>query len=204
VSINGTCGTTVYLDPAHSRGHYGHTVDVELRANATNFQSGQIKLTYDPNCVNITNWARNTATFPMGGWDSSTTGQEWITFTGTAPLSGDYEIGTLTLQCTCEDECTTPLEFITPSALFDPSGTELPAICTDGSFECIHGICGDVAPYPDGDENVNMGDVSYPGQYSVADWAGNVNCIGGINMGDVVLLLNNVSYPGQYSLSCCQ
>ncbi|MGB7532452.1 MAG: cohesin domain-containing protein [Halobacteriota archaeon] len=202
---------TVYFTPSHSSAGYGHTTEVEIRANATNFQGGQIKITYNSSCANVTDWERNTATFPIGEWDLSVPGQEWITFTDTGPFTGDYQIGTLTIRCICDCECTTPLDFSTPSALFEPSGDEILANWVDGYFECGKEMCGDVAPYPIGNRQVNMGDVirllnyvNSPGEYPVDEWAGNVNCEGEIDMGDVVLLLNNVSYQGQYPLNCCQ
>jgi parallel beta-helix repeat protein len=82
---------------------------------------------------------------------------------------------------------------------------------------CLTNIwkCGDVAPYPDCNEKVDMGDVilllnnvSYPGnpRYLLCnEWAGDCRCSGKIDMGDVILLLNNVSYPGnpRYALDCC-
>jgi len=76
-------------------------------------------------------------------------------------------------------------------------------------------LCGDVAPYPNSNAEVNMGDVirllnnvSHPGNstYTLCnDWAGDCRCTGVRNMGDVVLLLNNVSYPEnqRYVLGCC-
>jgi hypothetical protein len=200
----------VYLSPSQSSANYGGTARVDIRANATNFQGGQIKLTYNASCANITAWERNTTIFPIGEWDSSVPGEEWITFTDTGALTGDYKIGTLTIKCVCDCSCTTPLDFVTPSALFDPSGAEVIANWVDGSFECGRGMCGDVAPYPNPNREVNMGDVirllnyvNHPGDYPVDQWAGNVNCEGGIDMGDVVLLLNNVSYPGRYPRNCC-
>jgi hypothetical protein len=201
---------TVYLNPSESNAGYGGTTRVEVRANASNFQGGQIMITYNTSCADITNWELNTAVFPIGEWDSSVAGQEWITFTDTGPLNGDYEVGTLTVQCVCDSDCSTPLDFVTPSALFVPSGGELVSNWIDGSFECREAVCGDGAPYPNGNDKVNMGDVirllnsvNNPGQYPVNGWAGNVNCDGELDMGDVVLLLNYVSYPGQYPLNCC-
>ena len=201
---------TVYFTPSHSSAGYGHTAQVEIRVNATNFQGGQINITYNSSCANVTGWERNTANFPMGEWDSSVPGQEWITFTNTSPFTGDYKIGTLTIRCICDCECTTPLDFSTRSALFAPSGDEILANWIDGYFECGKEMCGDVAPYPIGNREINMGDVirllnyvNHPEDYPVDEWAGNVNCEGEIDMGDVVLLLNNVSYPGRYPLNCC-
>ena len=77
------------------------------------------------------------------------------------------------------------------------------------------GLCGDVAPYPDCNGIVDMGDVilllnnvSYPEnpRYALCNaWAGDCRCNGVRDMGDVILLLNNVSYPEdpRYVLDCC-
>jgi len=72
--------------------------------------------------------------------------------------------------------------------------------------------CGDVAPYPDGNVEVDMGDVVLllnhvgdPTGYPVDSWAGDVKCTGDgeINMGDVVLLLNHVGDKEAFPLECC-
>ena len=202
----------VYLEPQSSSASCGGETEVQIWVNATNFQSGQINLTYDPTCVNVTNWAENTATFPVGTWTHST-GGEWITFASMSSLSGEYKIGTLTIQCVCEDKCSTTLNFVDPSKLFDPSGGEIAGVTwTDGTFECTSGICGDVAPYPGGDGVINMGDVirllnhvGNPTEFPVDSWAGDCKCTGDgvINMGDVILLLNHVGNPEEFPLECC-
>ena len=96
-------------------------------------------------------------------------------------LTGEYMIGTITIHCVNDSRegCTTPLAFIEPSTLLDDTGAPVTATWIDGTFECVSGLCGDVAPYPD--------------------------CSGIVDMGDVILLLNNVSYPGnpRYALDCC-
>ncbi|MCK4734598.1 MAG: hypothetical protein KAT65_19235, partial [Methanophagales archaeon] len=128
----------IYPDPQHSLASFCSTADVEIWISATDtFQSGQIKLVYDSDCANVTNWARNTATFPMGFW-THTDGQEWIGFTATTALTGEYLIGTLTIHCVNDSPagCTTPLDFVDPSALFDLSGNEITANWVDGTFEC--------------------------------------------------------------------
>ncbi|MFZ2070056.1 MAG: NosD domain-containing protein [Halobacteriota archaeon] len=83
------------------------------------------------------------------------------------------------------------------------------------TFDTTTSLCGDVAPCPDCDGTVDMGDVilllnnvSYPEnpRYVLSnDWAGDCRCTGVRDMGDVILLLNNVSYPEAsiYALDCC-
>jgi len=194
----------VYLNPHQSGARYSMTAEVEIWVNATNFQSGQINLTYDPDCADVTNCVLNTATFPVSGWESSADGREWITFMALSSLTGEYMIGTLTVHCVCEDECTTALDFVDPGALFDSSGREISASWIDGTFECITGICGDV----NRNSEVNMADVTmlfnnvtygYP---PLSDtWAADVNCDNKINMGDLTVLFNHVTYGDP--LSCC-
>ena len=211
----------VYLVPQHSSANgYCKTTDVEIWANATEFQGGQINLTYDSTCANVTNWVRNTTNFLMGGW-LHYDGRVWITFSTMDPqpplLTGEYMVGTLTIHCVNDstEGCITPLAFIEPSTLLDDTGKSVTATWIDGTFECISGLCGDVAPYPDCSGIVDMGDVilllnnvSYPGnpRYVLCnEWAGDCRCTDVRDMGDVILLLNNVSYPGnlRYALDCC-
>jgi len=210
----------VYLDPQESTVRFCENATVKIWVNATEFQGGQINLTYNPTCANVTDWKRNTTNFLLGGW-SHYDGREWITFSTIDPqpplLTGKYMIGTLTIHCVNDSKegCETLLAFIEPSTLFDDTGIPVPATWTDGTFECISGMCGDVAPYPDCNGIVDMGDVilllnnvSYPGnpKYVLCnEWAGDCQCTGEIDMGDVILLLNNVSYPGnpKYTLNCC-
>jgi hypothetical protein len=208
----------VYLNPQDSSARFCETEDVEIWVNATEFQAGQMKLIYGSTCADVTNWVRNEDDFPIGTWDSDTPGEEWITFSALAPLTGDYLLGTLTIHCVCEEECTTVLEFVedgtTGSALFNEMGSEIPTTWEDGTFDCTLRVCGDIAPYPDCDRIINMGDVvlllnyvGHPGEHELCcEWCGDVApCPVSddiINMGDVVLLLNYVGHPGQYQLCC--
>ena len=71
-------------------------------------------------------------------------------------------------------------------------------------------LCGDVAPYPNGNGVVDMDDVTLllshvgcPEMYPVSKLVGDVNCDGRIDMGDVILLLNYVEDPAEYPLGCC-
>ncbi|MGA9347655.1 MAG: hypothetical protein WBW48_02465 [Anaerolineae bacterium] len=208
-----------YLAPQHSGViTYCNTTAVEIWVNATGFKSGQIKLTYNSTCAEVTNWVPITATFPLAEWDSTTSGQEWITFSALNPMTGTYRIGTLSIHCKSHDECTTALDFVEDGPMttkvFDAWGSEIPGTWQDGTFGCGVGMCGDVAPYPGCNGEINMGDVSllhsyvgHPGVYSLCcDWCGDVapypSCNGEINMGDVSLLHSYVGHPGQYHLCC--
>ncbi|MBC8445900.1 MAG: S8 family serine peptidase [Chloroflexi bacterium] len=169
-------GATVYFEPQHSSASFCHTTEVEIRVDAADFQGGQIKLTYNSACADVTNWERNRDDFAYGTWESGTPGEEWITFSAEELLTGEYLIGTLTIHGVSEEECTTALDFVAPSALKDNLGNEVPATWTDGTFECIVGMCGDVAP--------------------------SAECDGEIDVGDFILLLNYVGHPGDYHLCC--
>ena len=131
----------VYFVPQQSNATYCNTTDVEIWANATDFGGGQINLTYDSTCANVTNWVRNTTNFLMGGW-SHYDGREWITFSTMDPqpplLSGKYMVGTLTLHCIndCTEGCETPIAFIEPSTLLDDTGKPVTATRIEGTFRC--------------------------------------------------------------------
>jgi len=45
----------VYFVPQHSSAKYCDSVPVEIWATATNFKSGQINMSYNPSCANVTN-----------------------------------------------------------------------------------------------------------------------------------------------------
>jgi hypothetical protein len=130
----------VYFVPQQSNAIYCETINVEIWANASDFYGGQINLTYDPTCANVTNWMRNTTNFPLGGW-SHYDGREWITFSAMPPtplLTGEYMIGTLTIHCVNDTTvgCVTPLAFIEPSTLLDDIGAPVTANWIDGTFTC--------------------------------------------------------------------
>jgi hypothetical protein len=214
----GAVGQQGYLNPQHSSAPYCITTTVGIWVNGTSFKSGQIKLAYSSTCAEVTGWALNTAQFSTGTWDSTTSGQEWITFYAQNPMTGTYRIGTLTIHCKSTVPCTTTLDFVEDgpmtTKLFNEWGSEIPSTWQDGTFRCGVGMCGDVAPYPGCNGEINMGDVGllhsyvgHPGAYSLCcEWCGDVapypGCNGEINMGDVSLLHSYVGHPGQYHLCC--
>ncbi|MBL7183448.1 MAG: hypothetical protein ISS50_03245 [Anaerolineae bacterium] len=120
--------------PQESSAPFGGTTEVEVWVDATGLQGGQMKFTYDSTCADVTNWERNGDDFLYGGWESDTAGEEWILFAAEGLLTGEYLIGTLIIHCVSEEECTTALDFVEPSALKDNLGNEVPATWTDGTF----------------------------------------------------------------------
>ena len=211
-----TCSCNqVYLDPQGSSTKYCNTTEVEVWIDGTEFQGGQMKLQYDSACADVTNWERNTDDFLYGTWESDTPGEEWILFAAEGLLSGEYLIGTLTIHCVSEEEeCTTALSFVAPSALKDNLGNEVPATWMDGTFECTVGMCGDVAPSAQCDGVVDVKDfilllnyVGHPGEYPLCcepcgDVAPSAGCDGAIDVGDFILLLNYAVHPDEYHLCC--
>ena len=127
----------VHFLPPQSSASYCNTTEVEIWVNATSFQSGQIVLTYNPSCANVTDWVGNTTNFPMGGWIHTEDGNDRIYFVGSALKTGEYMIGMLTIHCVNEsgEGCVTTLNFTGESKLFDDYGS-IPANWIDGTFEC--------------------------------------------------------------------
>ena len=132
------------LIPRHSGAPFCNTTEVEVWVHATNFKAGQIRLTYDPTCADVTGWAPHEDDFPLWTWDSDAPGEEWITFSAEDLVTGDYRIGTLTVHCVSEEECATALDFVEDgpeaSKLFDDWGHEVPVAWEDGTFRCAAGM----------------------------------------------------------------
>ncbi|MFZ2070054.1 MAG: hypothetical protein WAV32_00285 [Halobacteriota archaeon] len=140
----------VYLLPQQSNTAYSSTANVEIWVDATDFQGGQINLTYDPTCADVTDWTRNTTNFPMGGREHYA-GNDWITFTALDSLpDGKYRVGTLTVQCVNArgESCETSLQFVTPSKLFDHTGKSVAAMWTEGTFGCNRTLDTGAGTYP--------------------------------------------------------
>ena len=129
----------VYLMPQHSNASFCNTVGVQIWANTTDtFGVGQINLTYDYCCANVTDLEYG----PLwqGTWDSRVDSKEWLVFMrplGQPTVSGTVLIGNLTIHCCNESECVTPLTFSLPSKLNDPIAGDLTVIWRDGTFNCL-------------------------------------------------------------------
>lgn len=151
VSVAEPAENEVYLIPQEGTAHAGASAEVEIWVNATGLKSGQINLTYDSGCINVTNYAPNKSNFPMNPWTHNE-GREWITFfTTKQSVTGNYQVGTLTIQCVGDGSCGTRLTFDEaskkPSKLYgsgaNNSSTELTVDWQTGKFDCTGGT-GDV------------------------------------------------------------
>ncbi len=135
-----TAQSDVTLVPVASTAPYGATAQVQIRVNGSNFKAGQIMLAYLPSCADVVDWVGNNTDFPLTSTDSTTAGQEWITFSAMSALTGDYLIGTLTIRCESQASCSTALDFVEsgtqPCKLFDDWGAEIAATWHDGTFSC--------------------------------------------------------------------
>ena len=149
VPVTAASETGVYFKPLDVSARCCEDVEVELWVNTTNIQGGQINLTYNPNCVNITNWARNTAVFSMGGW-THYEARAWVTFATQDSLNGEYQLGTFTIQCVNArgKSCETSLKSVTPSKLFDHTGKSVAATWTVGTLGCNRTLDTGAGSYP--------------------------------------------------------
>ena len=197
----------VYFEPENSSALYCNTTEVEIWVNATgDFQSGQINLTYNQTCANVTSWVRNTTNFGFGGWTHKN-GGERISFARDNSQAGKYMLGTLTIHCVNSSEkgCNTSLKFDNGSELFDDYGRTLPVAWTNGTFNCTGLSCGDANCDGDvdvGDATLTLNHWTSAGKYPLcSEWAGDVNCDGDVNVGDATLILNH--WLSGYSLNCC-
>ena len=126
-----------YFTPQQSNATYCNTTIVDIWANATGFAGGVINLTYNPTCLNVTNWARNNTNFPYGEWVHYN-GRDYIDFYKTgSTYTGKYMIGTLTVHCVNQaEECEAQLTFFEPTRLKDDVGVTVSATWINGTFTC--------------------------------------------------------------------
>jgi hypothetical protein len=134
-----TPDNVVYFEPQYSSTSFCNTTGVDIKVDGIDFKSGQIKFTYNSACADVIGWVRNTSDFPVGTWESGTSGEECITFSTQDAITGAYSIGTLTIRSIAEEPCTTALDFVEDgpmtSKLFDDWGSEVSAAWQDGTFQ---------------------------------------------------------------------
>ncbi len=96
------------------------SIDIDLIADVDELNpviATSVNITFDPKCIEITNWAGNTAIWTGGTTNTSAWslphGFLSITTVRMAKISGNLNIGTLTLHRKCTEECETCLKFST-------------------------------------------------------------------------------------------
>ena len=201
----------VYFNPNFVSASYSNTVDVEIRVNATNFQGGDIELTYDATCCEVIDFQENSI-FTDVEWNSTKYGEEFIRFDkGLPTLNGDILIGTFTIMCMNEDVCITELDIDDiDSKLFNDFGIEIYVIWENGEFSSGLPKNGDI----DGDGDIDIEDatylarhyyeIKYPGSFPdhiVIHANGDINCDGEIDIEDAVYLARHyyeMKYPDSF------
>jgi len=215
-------GVTVSIGSATGANDSTVTVQISL-ANAENITGVSPTITYDPSVVQVQSMTANTSVVAMTVQATNinnTIGRARMSLTASLPgitATDEAPVADVTFHLVGGDGTSTDLEFVDTAMLLSDEDFNVfaPAVIENGSVSVmLPGMCGDVAPYPDCDLTVNMGDVkrllmnvSYPGQYPLCcEWCADVAPCpindDEINMGDVKRLLMNVSHPGQYPLCC--
>lgn len=130
--------------PAEGYALTGRTAEMGIQVSASGFKAGQVPLTYDMACAEVTGWTPDSTTFPYGTWETVAPGESWITFYASDAITGTYTVGSLTIECRSQEPCTTPLHFVTdgvyPSKLFDDWGGAIEASWMDGVFGRAWGV----------------------------------------------------------------
>ena len=123
---------------------YCSSVDVDVMAyvNDSNpVTATDVNITFDPNCVNITNWINNSDVWQGGStctlW-SVPLGYVHITTTvGENPaVNGTVKIGTLTIHCNNTTCCGTTLNFTEQSSYIKEGGGSIYPERDNGSIQC--------------------------------------------------------------------
>lgn len=100
----------------------GHceSIDIDLIADVDELNpvvAISVNITFDPNCVEITNWAGNTAIWTGGATNTASWslphGFLTITTIRMESISGNLNLGTLTLHNKCTEDCETCLKIST-------------------------------------------------------------------------------------------
>ena len=147
ITVNeaGVTGNILYFSPDTSAvPGYCCSVDVDVMARvheSNPITATDVYITFDPGCINITNWVNNS-----GVWNGATcplwsVPQGYIHITtcvGENPaVNGTVKIGTLTIHCNNTTCCGTPLNF-TSQCMFIKAGIGFIYPERDnGSFLCL-------------------------------------------------------------------
>lgn len=137
-----TQNTLYFIPDSGSLPGYCESIDIDLMADINEANPAiatSVNITFDPNCVEITNWAGDTTVW-TGGVTSTATGSlpyGYLTITTArmGGVSGSLGIGTLTLHCNSTEDCETCLKFSTGEYTTKEMETLYPTL-NDGVFSC--------------------------------------------------------------------
>jgi len=137
-----TQNTLYFIPDSGSLLGYCESIDIDLMVyinEANPVIAASVNITFDPNCVEITNWALD------GGWNSGMDSSAWSiplgfitisTSAGSNPaVTGSVPMGTLTLHCNSTEDCETCLKFSTGEYTTKEMETLYPTL-NDGMFSC--------------------------------------------------------------------
>ena len=137
-----TQNTLYFIPDSGSLQGYCESIDIYLMADineANPVIATSVNITFDPNCVEITNWAADTTVWTGGATSTATWslphGYLTITTAKMEGISGSLGIGTLTLHCNSTEDCETCLKFSTGEYTTKDMETLYP-ILNDGMFSC--------------------------------------------------------------------
>ena len=132
----------LYIVPQHSSTPYCNNVDVNLMADVNESNpiiATAVNVTFDPNCIEITNWAGNSSIW-TGGTTSTIAwsiphGFIKITTAKMGGVSGSLNLGTLTLHCNSTGYCKSNLNFAIGEYTKEDMETIYPEV-QNGTFTC--------------------------------------------------------------------
>ena len=134
----------LYFNPDNSTvSGYHQSIDVDIMAyvNESNpITATDVNFTFDPNCVNITNWVNNSEVWKGGStctlWSVPLGYVHITTSVGENPaVNGTLKIGTITLQCNSTACCESYLNFTNSSFVKEGGGLVYPTL-DNGTFSC--------------------------------------------------------------------
>ncbi len=137
-----TQNTLYFIPDSGSLPGYGESIDIDLMADineANPVIATSVNITFDPNCVEITNWAADTTVWTGGATSTATWSlpHGFLTISvGSDPaVTGSVPMGTLTLHCNSTEDCETCLKFSSGEYTTKEMETLYPTL-NDGMFSC--------------------------------------------------------------------
>jgi hypothetical protein len=162
-----TQNTLYFIPDSGSLPGYCESIDIDLMADineANPVIAASVNITFDPNCVEITNWAGDTTVW-TGGVTSTAAGSlphGYLTITTArmGGVSGSLSIGTLTLHCNSTEDCETCLKFSSGDYYTTKEMETLYPTLNDGIFSCA-------SPPASGDDGEQEGGGNSGGEITI-------------------------------------